>query len=195
MGGESPTVLVMGASGALGSAVVSRLAAAGYEVRAASRDPARVRAAAHVHPVAADVRQRDSVRGVAQAAQVVVSSIHGLAPPTRKNHPGIVDGNGVSGLIATATAAGVHHFVLMSAQGAAPDAPSRFLRIKHQSETLVRSSGMRYTILRPPAFMEVHALRFMGEPLLEGKPVAFVGSGRVPIEWISTQDVADVIVR
>ncbi len=194
MENDAATVLVVGATGALGSVVAGKLSAAGRNVRAGSRNPDRIEQS-HVHPVRVDIRNPEQVQEAVTGAQVVVSSLHGLAPPTRNNHPGIVDGTGVKALIGRARDAGIEHFVLISAQGAAADGPSRFLRLKHESEVALRASGIGYTILRPPAFMEVHALRFMGEPMRAGKPVPFVGSGHVPIEWISTRDVSDAVVE
>jgi NADH dehydrogenase len=43
----------------------------------------------------------------------------------------------------------VPRIIYMSAEGARPDAPSRYHRTKWESEELVRKSGMRYTIFRP----------------------------------------------
>lgn len=188
-------ILVAGARGLLGSAVVERLAARGVEVVAGGRDPSALDVPAGVGTVALDVRDRDSVVGALAGVGAVVSAVHGLAPPSRSNHPGVVDGAGVRTLIDESVAAGVDHFVLVSAMGAAPDAPSRFFRLKHAAEEHLRSSGMSWTIIRPAAFMEVHGLLMMGEPLRAQKPVRLVGPATTPLEWVAVRDVADVVVR
>jgi len=187
-------ILVVGARGVLGRVVVERLVAAGREVMAAGRDPARLGASSGVRTVRLDVRDTTSIRDALDGVDTVVSAIHGLAPPTRDNHPGIVDGAGVRALVDESAAAGVGRFVFLSAKGAAPDAPSRFFRLKHEAEQHLRASTLDWTIVRPAAFIEVHGLQLMGEPLRAGKAVRLVGPAGTPIDWVSVEDVADVIV-
>ena len=52
-------------------------------------------------------------------------------------------------IVDAARRTGVQRFVQMSALGARADAPSRYHRTKHESEEIVRKSGMRWTIVRP----------------------------------------------
>ena len=183
-------VLVMGARGTLGRRLVQRLAKRGRLVRAATRDPSSLAAPAGVEVRTVDVRDQRAVRDALEGIDMVVSAIHGIAPPTRSNHPGIVDGTGSRALIDAAADAGIKRFVLVSAQGAAPEAPSRFFRVKHETEEHLRRSGVAFTIVRPPAFIELHGLKMMGEPLVAGRPVRFIGRGQTPIEWVSADDVA-----
>ena len=187
-------ILVAGARGLLGSAVVERLAARGAEVVAGGRD-IEFPVPAGVGRVRLDVRDRDSVVAALSGVRTVVAAIHGLAPPSRSNHPGVVDGVGVRTLIDESVAAGVEHLVYVSAKGAAPDAPSRFFRLKHAAEEHLRASGLDWTIIRPAAFIEVHGLQMMGEPLRGEKPVRLVGQASTPIEWVAVRDVADLVVR
>lgn len=186
-------ILVVGASGTLGAVLVERLAAAGHDVRAAGRDPAALVLPGGVERIRADVRDRASLRAAMAGADTVIAAFHGVAPPTRANHPGIVDGVGAKAVIDEAVAAGIGRFVLVSVRGAAADAPARFLRLKHEAEEHLRSTDLRWTIVRPAAFMEVHALQLLGAPLLAGRTVRFVGAGSTPIAWVSVSDVADTI--
>lgn len=186
--------VVFGASGTLGREVVARLADAGRQVRAVSRNPGALAVPNGVQTVAADVRQPESIRGALQGAETVVAAIHGLVPPTRDNNPSIVDGIGLQRVIDAAVTAGVSRFVLMSAPGPAPDAPDRFSRIKHATEEHVRASGLPYTIVRAPSFMEVHGLVLLGEPLVSKGKVQIIGAGDTPIGWVSVTDVAAVVV-
>jgi len=52
-------------------------------------------------------------------------------------------------LLAGARACGARKFIQMSALGAAPDAPSAYLRSKYAGEEAVRASGLPYAIFRP----------------------------------------------
>ena len=80
MNDAPPTrVLVMGASGYIGSSVLPRLARAGYAVRAAARTPSRVPAVAGVEVVAADVTDRDAVRSALSGVDTAFYLVHTLA--------------------------------------------------------------------------------------------------------------------
>lgn len=186
-------ILVAGASGTLGKELVARLVAAGHPVTAASRHPELLSVPDGVTTRRLDVRVPDSIPAALDGAHTVISAIHGLAPPTRDNHPGVVDGPGVRRLIGTASEMGVQRFVFVSALGASPSHPARFFQMKHHTEDLLLSTEMSWVIVRPAAFMEVHALLLMGEPLRAGKAVPLIGPGTTPIDWVSTRDTAEVI--
>jgi uncharacterized protein YbjT (DUF2867 family) len=59
-------------------------------------------------------------------------------------------------LIDVAKDTGVERFVYTSAQHVSPSHPTDFYRNKAKAEAHLRASGLSYTILRPPAFMEWH---------------------------------------
>jgi uncharacterized protein YbjT (DUF2867 family) len=188
--------LIMGASGTAGSRIARRLLDRGERVRAVSRDRSRL---VDLDGVGAEfVRgdlwesgwMEDALRGV----RSVVLSSHGLVPPTRDNHPEIVDGSGNRRIIDAAKRAGVEHVVFVSAALSGETKPL-FGQIKRRVEEYLKASGIPYTIVRPTVFIETHALRLLAEPLLDKGRVIFFGPGTTLVNWVSAEDVADYVVR
>jgi nucleoside-diphosphate-sugar epimerase len=161
-------VLVTGATGFVGRAVVTALADAGRAVRAAVRRPPQPPFAAGVevvqHP---DLSQSfDWAPFLAGVDQVVhlagIAHTGGVAPQLYDR----VNRQATAELAAAAARAGVRHFVFVSSiraqTGPSADhavterdqaAPSdAYGRSKLAAETAVRTSGVPFTILRPALF-------------------------------------------
>ncbi|RMI35347.1 NAD-dependent epimerase/dehydratase family protein [Nocardia stercoris] len=112
------TVLVTGASGFAGGAIVSALTAAGVPVRAMVRDPARYTAPAGAEVVVAELRDRAAVdRAVAGVDTVVHAAAHlaefGSAATFHE-----VNVAGTERLLAAAAAAGARRLVFVSSPSA-----------------------------------------------------------------------------
>jgi uncharacterized protein YbjT (DUF2867 family) len=188
--------LILGASGTLGSRIASRLLARGEEVRAVSRDPARLAELERLgaHPLQGDLRTSEWMPAALDGVRSLVLSTHGLVPPTRDNHPGIVDETGNQRIIDAAVRAGVPHVVLVSATSSA-GSPTLFGQSKYRTEQYLVSAGIAYTIIRPTVFIETHAIRLLAQPLRESGSVLIFGSGTPVLNWVSADDVADCIVE
>lgn len=83
---NTPTALVLGASGSIGGAVAMALSARGWRVRALARDPMKAAAAwdstATLDWVAGDAMVREDVIRAAAGVQVIV---HAVSPPGYRN--------------------------------------------------------------------------------------------------------------
>jgi NADH dehydrogenase len=183
-------ILIVGASGRLGTAVARRLLAAGQPVRAMSRMPAKLGElrALGAEVVAGDLRDPESLAHACQGAEMVLAAAHAF-DSKGDNIPLAIDDAGNRQLIDAARAAGVQHFVLTSIMGARDDHPVDLLRAKYRAEQHLRASGLSYTMLRPTAFMELWAA-LIGEPIVrQGKTMIF-GRGTNPINFVSVEDVA-----
>ena len=189
-------VVIVGASGVLGSRVVRRALDAGSRVRAVSRDPDRLQGAAArgAEVVRGDMLATGWEAGALAGAERLVIAAHGLVPPSRRNTPQAVDGDGARRLIDAAASAGVQQVVYLSAAGAAAEA-TVFGRVKRATERHLEASGVPWTVIRPSVFPENHALVLLGAPTRAGKPVPFFGAGEERINWISADDVADDVVH
>jgi uncharacterized protein YbjT (DUF2867 family) len=132
------TVLVTGASGTLGSAVVPVLEKAGYRVRPMSR---------HAKPgwVVGDLRTGE---GLAEAVEGVDVIVH-LASSAGK--PRQTDVEGTERLLAVAKPAGVRHVLYISINGL-DRVPFGYYQAKLDTEKVVQRSGIPYTILRAAQF-------------------------------------------
>jgi len=133
------TILVTGASGQVGRAVLDQLLAAGAEVRASSRDPRAAHLPAGVPVVAADLTRPETL----PAAFAGVTRVFLYAQP-----------EGIEGFVQAAQAAGVQHIVFLSsssvvASGAQTDPIAR----RHRAvEHALEQSGLTWTFVRPGAF-------------------------------------------
>ncbi len=179
-------ILIAGGTGRLGSRVVTRLAARGLDVRVLTRDPARARHLAGVAAiVTGDVRDPASLESTLRGVTTVVSAVHGFAGPGRVS-PASVDRDGNANLVDAAAAVGAD-VVLVSVLGASATSPMDLSRAKYAAEQHVRASGVRWTIVRAAAFVELWAD-------IMSKPIVF-GRGENPINFVSVGDVAAVVER
>jgi len=178
-------ILVAGGTGRLGARVVARLSAVGLAVRALSRDRVPAAVPRGVEFVRADVRDRGSLAPAFEGVTTVVSAVQGFAGPGGVT-PASVDRDGNANLVDAAVAAGAD-VVLVSIVGCSPDSPMELFRAKYDAEQHLRASGAQWTIVRATAFVELWAE-------IMAKPIVF-GRGDNPINFVSVNDVADVVVR
>lgn len=189
------TILVVGATGLLGSKICQQLTAAGKSVRALVRDSSDPAKASRlkslgVETIQGDVRDRASLD---QACQGVTAVISTLSSMPFSYQPGVndiqtTDLEGVTNLIEAAKANGVSHFIYTSISGNVDlDFPLR--NAKREVERRLKESGLVYTILRPSYFMEAWLSPAVGFDAANAK-AAIYGSGQNPISWVSLQDVA-----
>ena len=183
-------ILIVGASGRLGSVVVQQLLAQGKPVRVMTRNPLTL---AHLKQqgaevVSGDLRDPASLLRACQGVEQVLAAAHALVGKG-DNNPQTVDDAGNRQLIDAAKAAGVKHFVFLSILGASLDAPLEFFRIKYRTEEYLRASGLSFTIFRPSAFMDLWA-QLIGQPILEQGKTTIFGRGNNPINFVAVEDVA-----
>lgn len=188
-------VLVVGATGFMGRESVRQLLQAGMQVRAMTRTPEK---AADLKQLGAEVVQGDlidpaSLEKACQDMEAVVSAAHSLLGGGKYSSRA-VDLAGHLSLVDAAKAAGVQHIVYASLLGLTPDSPLEFARYKNAVEQYIQSSGMHYTILRLPAFMEWHAHIFLGKGILEKGQTSILGAGEDKVNFISACDVAKFVV-
>jgi uncharacterized protein YbjT (DUF2867 family) len=97
-------------------------------------------------------------------------------------------------LLAAARRAGVRRIVHISVAGAAPDAPTPYVRAKGRLEGMVRASGLEWSIVRPtltygPNDILLNNLAWA----LRRLPVYGIpGGGRYPIQPVHVDDVAEL---
>ncbi|MGW4464503.1 SDR family oxidoreductase [Micromonospora sp. NPDC004704] len=140
-------VLVTGASGTLGRAVVPRLLAAGFDVRGMSRRPQP--ATDGVEWVVADLA---AGTGVDLAVTGVDAVVH-LASATRSTSAR-VDVAGTRRLVTDAAEAGVRHLLYVSIVGI-DQVPLRYYRLKLAAEQVVAAGAVPWSILRATQFPQL----------------------------------------
>lgn len=184
-------VLVAGATGGTGRALVSNLQAQGYQVRALVRDEGKARAVLgdNIGYVTADVRDPESLAPAMEDVAYVVSAI-GSSRADKTNNPEAVDYGGVKNLADASAAAGVTQFVLVSSAGATQEdhflnkAFDNILAWKFKGEEALRTSGVPYTIVRPGGLVNTPG----------GKEKLVFAQGDTTAGRISREDVALICI-
>lgn len=145
---------IFGATGATGRHLVEQALQAGHEVTALARNASSLPG---VHIVTGNLSQPEAMQSVVQGADVVISVL-GM----RSGDPTPVCSNGMQSILQAMNAAGTQRLIALSAYGALESAQdSVFIRLirkiiaskmrdKDAMEVLVRHSGMRWTLVRPP---------------------------------------------
>jgi uncharacterized protein YbjT (DUF2867 family) len=171
-------ILVFGATGNVGGAVVRELAVAGSGVRAVVRQPERASLPAGVEAVAGDLADvatlRPSLAGV--DAAFLMSGY-----------------DGIDDLVPEMAAAGVERVVLLSSS-AAPggDLSNAVARYHIVSEQVVRDAGVAWTFLQPNSFM---TNTFQWIPQLSSGDLVRAPFANVAIATIDPADVAAVAAK
>ena len=144
--------------------------------------------------VSPDLTEPASLAAACRGVEVVVSATHAMLGRGRYRSER-VDDAGQRALIDAAKAAGVRHFVYTSVLGASPDHPVDFWRTKFKVEQHLKASGLSWTILRPAAFMELHAHELIGKSIIAGGAATILGRGDRPMNFVAVRDVARLAVR
>jgi len=188
-------LLLTGATGLVGSAVLRRLVAEGDQVRCLVRNPRRLGAQrVRVQIALGDLTDPPSFRNALRGVQTVVH----LAASIRDQPRGSIEElNGIATwrMVEAAERSGVERFVFFSALGASTHQRARCFRAKALAEQAVRDSRLHSTVFAPSI---VYA---PGDPwltllerlaLLPVMPVS--GRGRAVYEPIWAEDVADCVI-
>lgn len=188
------TVLVVGATGFLGTEICRRLAGTGRPLRALVRqtsDPVRVEALHELgaETVLGDLRDRASLDPACAGVDVVFSTATSII---REGEISGVDEHGQLNLVDAARAAGVTRFVYLSFEELGTGAPLE--HAKRAVEERLRASGMRYTILRPGLYHETWLTAVTGFDTAGGT-VNVYGTGDAELSWIALADVATAAVN
>jgi uncharacterized protein YbjT (DUF2867 family) len=188
-------LLLTGATGLVGSALLRRLLAEGTPVRCLVRNPRRLGAQrVRVQIALGDLTDPPSFRNALRGVQTVVH----LAASIRDQPRGSIEElNGIATwrMVQAAQRAGVQRFVFFSVLDASTHHRARFFRAKALAEEAVRESDMRSTVFAPSI---VYA---PGDPwltllerlaLLPVVPIS--GRGRAVYQPIWAEDVADCVM-
>lgn len=188
-------ILIVGVTGVLGRETARQLLAAGQKVRGTTRNTASAEDLKKmgVEIVQGDLIDHASLKAACQDVDAVLVCAHQLLG-TGKYKSELVDDEGHRALIDAAKTTGVKHFVFTSAQHASPNHPTDFYRTKAKIEAYLKASGLSYTILRPPAFMEWHVHNLLGADFLKTGKATIYGAGNNPINFMAGKNVAQIAV-
>ena len=158
-------ITVFGATGGTGTALVEQALAAGHEVTAVVRDPARMKVAPHprLRVVTADVMDPASIAPALAGTDAAVNTVgpHGLGRTT-------IQQDSVRSILQAMHQAGARRLLHVSGSSTVDDGESWYMRFPVKplaratflgnsctdmrgAESLIRASDMDWTIFRPPA--------------------------------------------
>lgn len=191
-------VLVTGASGLVGIHTCRELSKNGWQVRALIRDPARAAMALGQLPVefrVGDVRDATALRSSLGGCGAVV---HLAAIAIEKKGETYRDTNtaATERLISAARAENVQRIVFMSQNGADSRSPYPFLHSKGLAQDSIRTSRLRWTVLRPSVIFgpEDQFVNVLGRLIkLTPKVFPLPGGGSARFQPIAVGDVARVV--
>jgi uncharacterized protein YbjT (DUF2867 family) len=200
-------IFLAGASGYVGSRVLSDLVSAGHRVTALLHSNRALEEIAHTNPnitvVQGDVsRQKEMLRAVPNGTEAIVYLPGLLREFPRKSITfQSVHVDGVRNVIAAATQAGAMRWIQMSALGVNLNAPSAYYRTKWEAEELVHASGLDWTILRPSLIFddrprrEHNFAREIAKAIRMAPVVPMLGNGNFLFQPVSVDDVSQTIVQ
>lgn len=178
-------LLVTGAAGASGTAVVREFARRGVPVRALVRrvvEGAGPERPPTVELVQGDMAEPDTLGAAFDGVErvLMISSPDRSLTHTQRT------------FIDAAKRAGVRHVVKFSGRGCRPDSGFRFARMHGEVEQYLERSGLAWTMLRPSQFMHVY--------LREARTIARDGTLALPMAHarlapVDVEDIAKIAVE
>ena len=188
-------ILVTGATGVVGTALVPQLLAAGHQVRALVRDPRRLGSQrVNVQLALVDLGDPHGLRHAVRGCDTVIHLAAAIRdqPPRRVEE---INGLGTLRLLRAAERAGAKRFLFFSALGATGFQRTRFFRSKALAEEAVLDADLDGTVFAPSIVYDrddpfVTIVRRLA--LLPMLPVS--GEGDALYQPIWAHDVARAVV-
>ena len=187
-------ILVVGATGQLGSVVVKSLLQQKRSVRILVRpgsdyDPlVRAGARAVFGDLKAPITLIDALRGVETLITTANSAQRGGDDNVQN-----VDLIGNRHLVNSAKTVGVKHFIFVSSAQADDKSQSSYLQAKKKTENHLIQSGMNYTIVAPEPLIETWFSTSVLPAIKADRPLTIVGEGNRHHSFVSIHDVASFI--
>jgi uncharacterized protein YbjT (DUF2867 family) len=173
---EFKMILITGATGNVGREIVKQLHDNGERIRVLCRNPEKALFPANVEAVAGDLSNPESLKTALNGVRKVFM----MRVPGSDTFPQI------------AKQAGVEQIVFLSSAAIEAETENAIGRSHLKTEEQIRQSGIKWTFLRPGAFM-TNALQWAGSIRSEG--VVRAPLGHVRSAPIDPRDIAAVAVR
>jgi uncharacterized protein YbjT (DUF2867 family) len=180
---NTPHILITGANGTTGRAVLLQLSALQISSRAMVRDLAKLDSPQFPHT--------ELIQGDLSDEESLIAPIAGIDVVYLVVVPGPDMLHCVKTTIAAAKAAKVKRIVKLSAIFAAPDSPSTFIRLHCEADEMLRHSGIGYTIVRPNSFHQ----NMIGQIVaIKATGAFYLPMGDARQSFIDVEDIASVVV-
>jgi len=195
-------ILITGATGYIGRHLVTRLVAEGERPRCLVRDTKR---AATILPAdKVELVQGDTITPVSLAAaiQEVDTIVHAAFitadhKQSAGNHYEETNVQGTRNVIQAAKDAGVQRIIEVSGLGTRPDKPGTYMEGRYLAETMLKESGLDWTIIQPSVLFGKDAPFIKGlADLIRSAPIVpLIGGGKMLFQPIYVEDVVTIILQ
>ena len=185
-------ILVTGATGQQGGAVVRHLNQHGWKLRALTRDATKP-AARDLEAMGVEVYEGDPMDP--ESLRRAMSGVYGVFAMTTPFELG-TEAESTQGvnLADAAKAAGVEHFVFSSVAGANKNTGIPHFESKYRVEEHIRDLGLRATVVRPVYFMDNFWYPAMHDSILQGT-LSYPMKADKPLQMIAVDDVGHSIAK
>lgn len=187
-------ILLIGATGFIGSEIAHGLLRAGHDIAGLARDPEEgARLVPGIRWIKGDLRHltRAADWTALVAGHDAIINASGALQTGLRDSVSAVQDHAVTALIAAAKAEGVRRFIQISAVGVSEGAPTDFMASKARADMVLAASGLDHVILRPGlvigrnGFGGTELVRMLaGLPLMAPRL-----SGLKPIQCVAMADV------
>lgn len=197
-------IVVAGGTGFLGRHIAERLITGGHDVGVLTRNPSKVTSVSALRSaraIAGDVTEPDSLTGVLDGNEALVVAVQFPNHPVEVPRKGLTydryDRWGTENLLAAALESRVGRFLYISGAGADPRSDKSWYRAKGVAERSIRSSGIRWAILRPSWAYgpEDRALNRIAAIARYSPIVPRLGVARQVIQPVWVGDIAETVAR
>lgn len=191
-------IVITGATGFIGRAIVAQARAAGHQVRAMVRDPSAaqwLKKKFGCELVTGNGLDAPTLASVFRNAQSVIHLV-GIIRERGAQTFDSVHRQATGNVVAAAQKAAVMRFIHMSALGTRPAARSRYHQTKWAAEEIVRQSGLAWTIFRPSLVYGPgdQSISELAKIVRLAPVIPVLGNGRSKIQPVSVAVVAQSFV-
>ena len=186
-------VLVLGGAGFVGRHIVAKLVTAGHQVVVPTRSRERAKhliLLPTVNVVERDVNDARALQELVDECDTLINLV-GILHETGRQTFARTHVELARSSVEACKRAGVRRLVHMSALGATPDAPSRYLRTKGAAQALVEGSDLDWTVFRPSVvFGRGDSFLSLFAKLVRWMPVVVLAAPQAKFQPVYVGDVA-----
>lgn len=193
-------ILVTGATGFIGSHLVTSLAAQGEQVRCLVRDRKKAEKSlpgANVELVEGSTIHPETLKAALQGIDTVVHAAFMTADrkESAENHYNETNVTGTRNLVRAAQEAGAKRIIEIGGLGTKPDKPGSYMQGRYLAEQAVKESKLDWTIIQPSVLFGKGApfIKGLSDLIASAPVVPLIGGGKTMFQPILVDDVVRVI--
>lgn len=193
-------ILVIGASGFVGSYLTRQLLANGYKVRCLARNPEKVQGLVNsgCEIVKGDISDLSSIQSALESMDAVYISIHTLAPQHADTAgKGFMDIEltGLQNIVEECKHQGVRRLIYVTSLGISADTKDAWTSGRWKIQQYLLTSGLNVTVIQPGMIVGIGGQGFNMVLANAQKNTAFViGSGRNKFRCIAIDDLTYYLI-